>query len=74
MRVSERHRGKEMHSCSTTVALEVYDKQANVMDYQTGHGSTIDVLERHQRILKTSDGASEFGAKIITMVDNDESG
>ena len=39
------------------------------MDYQTGHGSTIDVLEGHQRILKTSDGASEFGAKIITMVD-----
>ena len=25
MRVSERHKGKEMHSCSTTVALEIYD-------------------------------------------------
>ena len=31
MRVSERHMGKSMDSCSTAVALEVYDKLANVM-------------------------------------------
>ena len=42
------------------------------MDYQTGRGSIIDVLGRHQRILKISAGKSEFWAKIITMVDKRE--
>ena len=64
--------GKSMDSCSTAVALEVYDKLANVMDYQTGRGSIIDVLGRHQRILKISAGKNEFWAKIITMVDKRE--
>ena len=70
MRVSERHMGKSMDSCSTAVALEVYDKLANVMDYQTVRGSIIDVLGRHQRIVKIYAGRSEFWAKIITMVDS----
>ena len=69
MWVRERHMGKSMDSCSAAVALEVCDKVAKVMDYQTGHGSMIDVLGRHQHILKISAGRSEFWAKVITMVD-----
>ena len=59
-----------MDSFSTAIALEVYDKLANVIDYQTGRGSMIDVLGRHQRIVKIYASRSEFWAKIITMVDS----
>ena len=40
-----------------------------VLDCQTGRGSIVDVLAKHQRILIISAGRGEFWAKIITMVD-----
>ena len=69
MRVRERPVGNSIYSRSMAVALEVCDKLAKVMDYQCGHGSMIDILRKHQNILKISAGNSEFWAKIMTMVE-----